>query len=248
MVGDGQRKDHELDVQNVMQNFFNEMMWLKKWFGCLASALAYMHGQGIRHQDIKPSNIIHRTGDVYFTDFSSSSQFEIGQTTSTETPARISQMYGAPEVVQDGYSGRHGLATDIFSLGCVFLEMLTVIDGRTINDFHQHCLNQNKEHPKNQCGPGAEASRGILLYSRTSERIDEWFDSKSDKGHAMYTRCIKPMLAPSRESRPKANEALTLIRTSQPWQTLACPCQMSDEPSQLEHQTAEEEARFEGWV
>lgn len=88
-----------------------ERSWLQTWFMCLASTLAYMHSSGVRHQDIKPSNIIHRGSTIYFTDFSSSSQFQIGQTTSTENPARTSAMYSAPEVINcDGVLNRHGRA------------------------------------------------------------------------------------------------------------------------------------------
>ena len=29
------------------------------WFSCLTDALVYIHSQGIRHQDIKPSNIVY---------------------------------------------------------------------------------------------------------------------------------------------------------------------------------------------
>jgi hypothetical protein len=39
--------------------------WLNNWFRCLSSALAYIHSQGVRHQDIKPSNIIHRGSAIY---------------------------------------------------------------------------------------------------------------------------------------------------------------------------------------
>jgi len=53
-----------------------------------------MHSQDIRHQDIKPSNVIYRGSDIFFTAFSSSSRFEIDPTTSTENPARTSAMYG----------------------------------------------------------------------------------------------------------------------------------------------------------
>jgi serine/threonine protein kinase len=49
--------------------------WIQSWFVCLASALDYMHQQGIRHQDFKPSNIIHKGARIFFTDFSSSCAF-----------------------------------------------------------------------------------------------------------------------------------------------------------------------------
>jgi len=93
-----------------------------------------MHSQG---------NAIHRDSDTIFTDFSSSSRFEIGPTNSTENPARTSAMYGAPELVRnllDGQFKRHGCGSDIFLLGCVFVEMLILIDGRTVSDFRAFCI------------------------------------------------------------------------------------------------------------
>jgi len=48
------------DEDSMSQDALNWKKWIGKWFTCLASALAYMHEQGIRHQDIKPSNIIHK--------------------------------------------------------------------------------------------------------------------------------------------------------------------------------------------
>jgi serine/threonine protein kinase len=62
--------------------------WIHSWFACLSSALAFMHEQGIRHQDIKPSNIIHKGERVYFTDFRSPCAFDVGHTTSTDSPSR----------------------------------------------------------------------------------------------------------------------------------------------------------------
>ncbi|KAF2786848.1 kinase-like protein, partial [Melanomma pulvis-pyrius CBS 109.77] len=87
------------DEANALQNI-EARSWLTRWFSCLTSALAYIHAQGIRHQDIKPSNIIHLKDHIFFTDFSSSSRFDPGSTTSTENPARASARYSAPEVLE----------------------------------------------------------------------------------------------------------------------------------------------------
>ena len=38
-------------------------------FGCLANGLAFMHGQGIRHRDIKPRNILLTFDGPLYTDF-----------------------------------------------------------------------------------------------------------------------------------------------------------------------------------
>jgi serine/threonine protein kinase len=185
-VGDQSLKDM-LEEYHDRANQANERPWLQTWFHCLSSALAHIHSQGIRHEDIKPSNIIHRRGDVYLTDFSSCTEFEFGRTTSTDTPAgRITRIYSAPEGLEDE---RHGSSVDIFSMGCVFTEMATVVDGRPVSEFYRHCS-------VNRWGSQMER----MYYSEALGRIDEWFDD------ALYMRCIRPMLAKDRRLRPTARK------------------------------------------
>jgi serine/threonine protein kinase len=189
--------------------------WLQQWFICLSSALHYMHSQGVRHQDIKPSNIVHRGGSVYFTDFSSSSRFEIGQATSTETPFRSTAMYAAPEVtakyLDDGTLQRHGRGSDIFALGCVFCEMLSVLTKRSVQSFHDYLVQD-------------EVNNGPLLYSRKLMIIDKWFDVDKydwylDQYHHLdsvqiFEDCIKPMLKENRDERCDAATALQKFKNS----------------------------------
>ncbi|CAO2653749.1 Nn.00g031600.m01.CDS01 [Neocucurbitaria sp. VM-36] len=169
--------------------------WIYHWFTCLASALAYMHDNGIRHQDIKPSNIIHRGEKIYFTDFSSSCAFDLGHTTSTENPSRSSPMYAAPEII-DKYNGnlrRHGRASDIFALGCVFCDMLTVLTGRPVSSFHDALSNDNTESQE------AGHYRDPLHYSHKISSIYTWFGSS----HIFATH-ISDMLNLDRPLRPTA--------------------------------------------
>ena len=200
-----------------------ERSWLQTWFMCLASTLAYMHNSGVRHQDIKPSNIIHRGSTIYFTDFSSSSQFEIGQTTSTENPARTSAMYSAPEVInRDGVLNRHGRGTDVFALGAVFCEMLTVLNDYSVEDFHRFLLHFDSPEGTKNSGPGAQVAKEILLYGQKIDRVSEWF-VMSD----FYWHCVWPMLAPDREKRPDADAVAKLIRMyEQPALLPFCPCNL----------------------
>ncbi len=111
------------------------LLW--KWVGCLTSAIAYIHSQGICHEDIKPSNIVHKGENVYLTDFSSCGQFNIGGTTSTGADARTTLVYRAPELFRAGDAGRHGPGTDVFALGLVFLEMKTVYWGTSIQHLRE---------------------------------------------------------------------------------------------------------------
>jgi serine/threonine protein kinase len=113
-----------------------------------------MHARGIRHQEIKPSNIVCCRCYVYFTDFSSSLLFEIGQRTSTDNPAVTTMIYRAPKVDATGsytvnemnekFLLRYGRGTDVFSLGCVFVEMPVVLAEESLTEFYQSSLVMQK--------------------------------------------------------------------------------------------------------
>jgi serine/threonine protein kinase len=179
--------------------------WVQQWFICLCSALEYMHSQGVRHQDIKPSNIVHRGASIYLTDFSSSSRFIVGQTTSTESPFGCTAMYAAPEVaakyLEDGTLQKHGRGSDIFALGCVFCEMLTVLAGSSVSSLHNYLVRDGAEN---------RAENGSLLYSRKVTSINQWFQKLDQDGLPfvqIYHRCIKPMMRLNREIRSDAKTA-----------------------------------------
>ena len=55
------------------------------WFSCLMDALVYIHSQGIRHQDIKPSNIVYLR-DIYS---SPTSAHVVGSIQGLQHPQRI---------------------------------------------------------------------------------------------------------------------------------------------------------------
>lgn len=89
----------------------------------LVSALRFVHKKGIIHRDIKPANILFREdGSLVLTDFGIAKAInnDVGLTQAGMIVG--SAAYGSPEQMQ-------GLTldarTDIYSVGVVFLEMLT---------------------------------------------------------------------------------------------------------------------------
>jgi serine/threonine protein kinase len=103
---------------------------LRQWFGCLVSALAYLHEQCIRHKDIKPSNILLNNGTVYLCDFGISNDWTGGNPT-TEGPSYLTRGYCSPEVWR---KGPRNDASDVWSMGRVFCDMYTILAGRTLDD------------------------------------------------------------------------------------------------------------------
>lgn len=102
----------------------------------MLEGLAYLHQSGIAHRDIKPENILlDHNGVIKYVDFGaakiiarqgktlqadpSGGRVPGKQKSMTGTP-----MYMSPEVIKGSNEGRQG-AIDVWSLGCVILEMST---------------------------------------------------------------------------------------------------------------------------
>jgi serine/threonine protein kinase len=103
-----------------------------RWFGCLASGLAFIHANHIRHKDIKPANILVWKDSVLYTDFGISRPVDELNTKTTGDPGPRTEMYCPPEVANSMPRGRKA---DVFSLGCVYAEMLTVYCGYDLQSF-----------------------------------------------------------------------------------------------------------------
>lgn len=202
-VGDGDLESflaeagEELDPRVKKRN----QTWIRSWYADLASALGYMHEHGVRHQDIKPSNIIHKDDRIYFTDFSSCGEFRVGQTTSTANPARSTAMYAAPEASLEK-NGRYGRAFDLFALGCVFCEMIAVECGHTVPALHDFLLENAEEESR-------------LRYSEHLPSLERWLESinidaleRSFIDLKAFLKLVFDMLLEDRHSRPSAAEVL----------------------------------------
>ncbi|ETI22425.1 hypothetical protein G647_06500 [Cladophialophora carrionii CBS 160.54] len=104
--------------------------FLRTFFGCLVAALCYLHENKIRHKDIKPQNVLVKGHQVFLTDFGISLDWpELDQSTTTGVTTKTPR-YCAPEVA--GFQPRTSLS-DMWSLGCVFLEIWTVLKRETLD-------------------------------------------------------------------------------------------------------------------
>ncbi|PHH84963.1 hypothetical protein CDD83_1112 [Cordyceps sp. RAO-2017] len=99
--------------------------------GCVARAMAHCHAQGVRHLDIKPSNILLNPGRVYLADFGISRDVS-GQDQTTTDGMPGTERWRAPELYGDDGSSMQ--LSDMYSLGLVYLAVATVLYNARLAD------------------------------------------------------------------------------------------------------------------
>lgn len=108
------------------QGRFEEQL-VKYFTGQILDGLAYLHDKGIWHRDLKGDNIlVDASGVCKISDFGISKQTsDVYDSYANGTMMKGSVFWMAPEIIQSqgerSYSGK----VDIWSLGCVVLEMWT---------------------------------------------------------------------------------------------------------------------------
>ncbi|KAH7405851.1 kinase-like domain-containing protein [Phaeosphaeria sp. MPI-PUGE-AT-0046c] len=114
------------DFPSVDKSYKASLIYSK--IGCLISATAYLHDQKIRHKDLKPSNVLLAKDQMWLSDFGSATDFSLLSQSATDNE-RGTPRYFSPEVAAWQPNGR---ASDIFSLGCVLLEILILHEQGTL--------------------------------------------------------------------------------------------------------------------
>jgi serine/threonine protein kinase len=163
-----------------------------QWFSCLVSSVKYLHGKSIKHQDIKPSNILIKGQIILLADFGIAKTFMDSDSTAS-TSGDMTMKYCSPETALHGLRGRKA---DVFSLGCVFLEMfiLLIPQGRAKFEHFQerHSIGGGTYH---------ENLRMAKLWIEDL-RQEPVFEGDSTLWQLLDT--CEAMLGESREDRPSA--------------------------------------------
>ncbi|KAH7357452.1 kinase-like domain-containing protein [Pyrenochaeta sp. MPI-SDFR-AT-0127] len=174
-----------------------ELTHITSWFGCLVSALAYAHSKHIKHEDIKPSNILIKDHQPYLTDFGCAKDFsELDSSTSTDTLTFGTPVYWAPE------SQPRGRSADVFSLGCVFSEMLTVRHKRRLEDFQKYRYVKHRDN--------------AYAFRENLDKVLDWLDDiiprNDEVGDLLKEQTFK-MLERSVHRRREAKDIKRSLRT-----------------------------------
>ncbi|KAH7359533.1 kinase-like domain-containing protein [Pyrenochaeta sp. MPI-SDFR-AT-0127] len=115
---------------------------LMTFVGCLSNAVHFIHQKHVKHMDIKPKNLLVRKRrdqdyKIYVADFGIARAYKSAEDSETDSPISFTRAYAAPEVIlQD----KRGFSADVFSLGCVFIEMLATMYSSTPNHNKRQAL------------------------------------------------------------------------------------------------------------
>ncbi|KAH7130076.1 kinase-like domain-containing protein, partial [Dendryphion nanum] len=187
---------------------------LLQFFTCLSKVLDFMHSFPLKHMDIKPQNLLVRDirhssinesdpFKIYFTDFGISRSYPSVEECETETPISFTRAYAAMEVV---LQESRGLPADIFSLGCVYAEMIATI----LDCSNKACLDPTQlSHREMLESTRRTTELGVRPYHSAIEEVRQWLAGLSIveqpelKAVAGWTQ---QMLDPIPEKRPTARQ------------------------------------------
>jgi len=72
---------------------------LREFFGCLSTAITFLHENTTRHRDIKPGNILVKDGSVLLADFGTSHNWSEDEKSATSATVDVmTPKYSAPEL------------------------------------------------------------------------------------------------------------------------------------------------------
>lgn len=96
---------------------------VKSYLWQLLQGIAYCHSHRVLHRDLKPQNLLIDTkGNIKLADFGLARAF--GVPLRTYTHEVVTLWYRAPEILLG--SRFYSTAVDLWSIGCIFAEMLTI--------------------------------------------------------------------------------------------------------------------------
>lgn len=133
--------------------------YLEKTIGCISGAVSYLHRSGIKHEDLRPPNIVLSAESLWVTDFGFATDFSALSSSLTDNGERSTPEYFSPEIANYDPSGS---ASDIFAMGYVFLEIIMLCMGYSLEISRTLRARQDKSFQANL------------------DRITHWFDTEDN--------------------------------------------------------------------
>jgi len=188
-----QRRKHKQALEEII---------IKKWLGQMVEALVFIHKKEVIHRDLKPSNIFLKEDlSISLGDFGVATIMGDKRTKTRTTVGSMNWM--APEVLERPYDER----SDVWSLGCVTLEMITchILDATQMSG-HLFELKNNPQLLEDVLNRvGCEDSAVAAAAKATSDGLAA--DAPETRLYSMeLCATIRSMLRRNFQQRPKAVE------------------------------------------
>ena len=151
----------------------------------------------VRHKDIKAKNVLLKTTpsgtNLMFTDFGIALDFsDVANSMSDGPKPQRTLRYCAPEVAHERKRGRR---SDVFSLGCLFLEVITVLAGHSLDDLEDWL--------------GEDG-----IFHESDRQISSWIKQLSENSNGttdLPLNWIRPMVRRRPDERPHAQDVVDKI-------------------------------------
>lgn len=186
---------------------------LRRFFGCLAGAVNYLHQSKIRHRDITARNILIYREEVYISDFGSAyswSNRPVSATRHHSTP--VSPDYQAPEIAR---REERDSKSDMFSLGVVFLEMTTKLLGRSTAELKRVIAMNARKNNSDQ--PYVYANLPVVL-----TWLDELMRGNTVEHDNEPLVWVRDLLQEKPRNRPSAKGLMKDILESPSFRSFCC--------------------------
>ncbi|MEO0128694.1 MAG: protein kinase, partial [candidate division WOR-3 bacterium] len=156
----------------------------------VCDALDYAHKQGIVHRDVKPANIIiTKNGEPKLMDFGIA---KLADSTVTKTGSALgTPSYTAPEMIK---GEKVNARADIFSLGCVFYEMLTgerAFPGENITPIMYKILEEEPTPPV-QLNKKLPPAVNSIIFKSLAKDLSNRYQSIEEFAQDLVTLIVHP--------------------------------------------------------
>ena len=209
----------------------NRQIYLYRSIYALVSAISYLHtdvdGIVTAHHDLKPRNILVVNGSLKIADFGHSRLRPILDGSATEGVSGLGTYeYQPPEYwKQDGSRAQvtHGRAFDVWAVGCIVIELATLIVHDWQSEMVNNFRNERKANPnRDRKSPESVQDGSEYSFHNNMVVVEDWIlQLKSCGGSQQLHEILKiavGMLAPKPRDRPYMWEIqMDLYETLKPY-------------------------------